>query len=173
MVGANRNLRTEAMLDRSVPQATRLRCLAPRSHKIPGRTSEVRLPHPDIADAFDWPVRLRENQPALDDRSFLVVNDGRVVGDIGPKVFRRKEWSRSATAVPPVNADRASAPVGAHNRSPTAPSMVCSSAECRDDNHGFVRVLARANFAQTGTRDDGADHLDALRFVLSRDRVAN
>jgi RimJ/RimL family protein N-acetyltransferase len=118
-------------------------------------------PHPDIADALDWLVELRESQPALDDWSFLVVNDGRVVGDIGTKGIPSEGvvevgYGIAASERRRGFATRALAQLLAHC---AIHGVQIVTAECLDDNHGSIRVLERASFVQTGIRDDGADHL--------------
>ena len=126
-----------------------------------GLQSAFDWPHPDIADALDWLVGLRESERAMDDWCFLVVQDGRVVGDIGTKgipvdglvevgygiaASERRRGFASGALMQFLNH---CAIHGAHT----------VTAECHERNRGSIRVLEGARFVQTGTRVDGAERL--------------
>jgi RimJ/RimL family protein N-acetyltransferase len=118
-------------------------------------------PHHDFANALDWLVGLRENQPTLDDWSFLVVDNGRVVGDIGTKGTPVQGVVEVGYGIAAGErrrgfASRALAQLLAHCASHGVHTV---TAECLDVNHGSIRVLERAGFVQIRTRDEGTDRL--------------
>lgn len=118
-------------------------------------------PHPNIADALDWLVGLREGQPALDEWSFLIVADGRVVGDIGTKGVPAEGMVEVGYGIAASERRRGFAS-GALMQLLThcaTHGVHTVTAECLEDNRGSIRALEVAGFVQAGTRVDGAEHL--------------
>jgi ribosomal-protein-alanine N-acetyltransferase len=118
-------------------------------------------PHPDIADALDWLVGLRAHDPALAEWSFLVIVDGRVVGDIGTKGAPVEGLVEVGYGIAASERRRgfASGALAQFLGRCATHGVHTVIAECLEDNRGSVRVLESAGFLQTGTRDDGADRL--------------